>query len=225
MNKKSLKKALDGKKVQDSVNCEKLMNVLKSLGFKVNTKHPASFYFIDGDTAIPVSAVIFKNLSNDEVSAEDLYVNFEESMIQYEEGEILTADRDDDHFSFIYLGEHTDGTLLGFGMCSTGLGSRPLRYTKKRCRKASDEEKTSFVSICKELGINIEYIDGKIDIFKLRAYGQKYHSVFVNFKTGGVDVKEFVEEHDLTDDYNFDTGNYFRSESEARKALPLVLSE
>jgi hypothetical protein len=222
MNKKSLKKALEGKKIQDSVNCEKLMEVLKSLGFKIDSKKPASFYLIDGDSAISVSAVIFKNLNNDEVSAEDLYANYEESMIQYEEGEILTADRGDDHFSFIYLGEHTDGTLLGFGMCSNGLGNGTLRYTKKRCRKATDEEKTIFVNICKDQGINVEYIDGKIDIFKLRAYGQKYFSVFVNFKTGDIDVKEFVEEHDLTDDNSFDTGNYFRSESEARQAYSTI---
>ena len=218
MNKKSLKKALDGKKIQDSVNCEKLMEVLKSIGIKADNKKPASFYLIDGDTAITVSAVVFKNLSNDEISAEDLYSKYEESMIQYEEGEILTADRGDDHFSFIYLGEHTDGTLLGLGMCSAGLGKSPLRYTKKRCRKATDEEKNTFVNICKDHGINVEYIDGKIDIFKLRAYGQKYYSVFVNFKTGGIDVNDFVEEHSATDDYNFDTGNYFRSESEARQA-------
>ena len=54
---------------------------------------------------------------------------------------------------------------------------------------------------------------------KLRGYGQKYYSVFVNFKSKGVDVEEFIEEHDFTDNYNFESGNYFRSEEEALKAF------
>lgn len=218
MNKETLKKVLDGKKIQDSANCEKLTATLKDLGFKVGNKS-ASFYLIDGNTAVPVSAVVFKNLANDEVSSEDLYSNFEESKIQYEEGEILTADRGEEHYTFVYLKEHTDGTLLGLGMCAQGLGRDIMRYTKKRCRRATEEEKDSFVKLCKVHGINIQFLDGKIDVFKLRGFGQKYYAAFINFTSNEIDVEEFEEEHDSTDEHNFETGNYFRSEDEARKTF------
>ena len=131
MSKEILKKILDGKKIQDSANCEKLTATLKDLGFKVGNKG-ASFYLIDGNTAVPVSAVVFKNLVNYEISSESLYCNFEESNIQYEEGEILTAVRGEEHYTFVYVKEHTDGTLLGLGMAE-GLGCGIMRYTKKRC--------------------------------------------------------------------------------------------
>ena len=218
MSKEILKKILDGKKIQDSANCEKLTATLKELGFKLGNKS-ASFYLIDGNTAVPVSAVVFKNLVNHEVSSEDLYSKFEESKIQYEEGEILTADRGEEHYTFIYFKEHTDGTLLGLGMCAEGLGRGIMRYTKKRCRRATAEEKASFVELCKVHGINVKILDGKIDMFKLRSYGQKYYAAFINFTSNELDVEEYVEEHDSADDLNFEVGNYFRSEEEARKAF------
>lgn len=218
MNKETLKKVLDGNKIQDSANCEKLTTILKDLGFKVGNKS-ASFYLIDGNTAVPVSAVVFKNLVNYEVSSEDLYSNFEESKTQYEEGEILTAVRGEEHYTFIYLKEHTDGTLLGLGMCAEGLGRGIMRYTKKRCRHATEEEKKSFVELCKFHGVNTQILDGNIDVFKLRCYGQKYYSAFINFASNEIDVEEYEEMHDSADDLNFKVGNYFRSEEAARKAF------
>lgn len=217
MSKETLKKILDGKKIQDSANCEKLTATLKDLGFKVGNKS-ASFYLIDGNTAVPVSAVVFKNLVNYEVSSEDLYSNFEESKTQYEEGEILTAVRGEEHYIFIYIKEHTDDTLLGLALTEfRGCGF--MRYTKKHCRRATSGEKHFFVELCKVHGVNAQIIDDKIDVFKLRGYGQKYYSAFINFASKELDVEEYEEMHDSADDLNFKIGNYFRSEEAARKAF------
>jgi hypothetical protein len=218
MTLQELNAVLEGKKIQDSANPDELVKTLQKLGFQVEKK--SSFYLINGGKAIAVDAEIYASVNNDEIEAQDLYSTVETELIEYQEGDLLTANSNSGNkYTFIFLEELNDGTLLGLGMFAGGLSNRPMRYTKKLCHKASASEISHFKKVLAENNSWVRITGSRIDTFYLRKRGQSYYSVRMNFNTKEFVVQEYVEEHEQFDTEMFESGNYFKSSEAAMEAV------
>jgi hypothetical protein len=221
MNKNKLKAALEGMKIQDSANSAKLRESLTKIGITVISD--SDFYLIKDSIAEPVNAVVFNHLDADEISAEELYQRLEEPVVVL--GEILTATNvKNEKLTFVVIGEYNECEYLGIGQYSSGdIASAPMRYTKSRCRKASASEASHFKKQLADRGFILKFVDGNIDLFCLRAKGQKYYSVRVRFDASRYEIEENIEKHYHYDDAYYNAKNYFATIEEAKAAAETVL--
>lgn len=221
MNKDKLKAALEGMKIQDSANSMKLREVLTKIGITVISD--SDFYLIQDGIAEPVNAVVFNHLDADEISAEELYLRLEEPEAVL--GEILTATNDkNEKLTFVVIADYNEREYLGIGQDGSGdIFSVPMRYTKSKCRKASASEASHFKKQLLDLGFNLKFVDGNIDLFCLRAKGQKYYSVRVRFDESRYEIEENIENHYHYDDAYYEAKNYFATIEEAKAAAETVL--
>lgn len=218
MTLQELKAVLDGKKIQDSANPEALTRTLQKVGFVVEKE--SSFYLISGSKAIAVNAEVFESAANDEIEAKDLYTTVETEIIDYNEGDVLTAcSSTGNKYTFVFLKELEDGTLLGLGMFSGGLAGKPMRYTKKLCRKATASEISHFKKVLADNGVCVRFSGNKVTPFYLRKYGQTYYSVHMDFVKNEFVVQEYTEEHEQFDSEMYESGNYFPTFEEAKDAV------
>jgi len=218
MTVQELKAALDGKKIQDSAIPGQLIKTLQNIGFSIEKE--SSFYLINGSKAVAVNAEVFESAANDEIEANDLYKTVETELIDYNEGDVLTAcSSTGNKYTFVFLKELEDGTLLGLGTFSGGLSNKPMRYTKKLCRKATAAEISHFKKILADNGSWVRFTGNKVTPFYLRKYGQTYYSVSMDFVKKEFIVQEYTEEHDQFDSEMYESGNYFPTPEKAQDAV------
>lgn len=220
MNKSKLRSLLNSCKVQDSSNPIKLATSLRSIGLEVPILE-SGFAFVSDNIVIQIpNADLYGRVAAWEYDASDLYATIDKvnSLVEYKVGDILVADVAGDALCFIAAEVSESDYIKGYGEVSAGVFGYG-KYTHSKCRKANKAEKAAFIKLIAKEGIDLDIVDGVVDVFKLRVNPQSYYAVTYDFKRGAVSVAKFNDTNNIYDQLFARTGNYFKTAEEAREAL------